>query len=115
MKATLSFRRRALIKSIAGGAALATGVVRALTQDEVGSPASRLADQWRAMSRVGYGPTPERVLALQGAPSAKAWALEQVDLAFAASRAPPRLAPDLAGINGSLPRSEEHTSELQSR
>ena len=104
MKATLSFRRRALIKSIAGGAALATGVVRALTQDEVGSPASRLADQWRALSRVGYGPTPERVLALQGAPSAKAWALEQVDLAFAASRTPPRLAPDLAGINGPLPQ-----------
>ncbi|MEO6624624.1 MAG: DUF1800 family protein, partial [Burkholderiaceae bacterium] len=106
MKSTLSISRRAVIKNFAGGAALAasTGAVRALAQDEAGGPASRLADHWRAMSRVGYGPTLERVLALQSAASAKAWSLEQVDLAFAASQTPPRLAPDLAGINAPLPQ-----------
>ncbi|MCY7306297.1 MAG: DUF1800 domain-containing protein, partial [Rhodoferax sp.] len=104
MKAVLSISRRAVIRNLAGGVALATGAVRALTPDEVGGPAARLADQWRAMSRVGYGPTPERVSALQGAASPKAWALEQIDLAYASSKTPPGLAPDLVGINAPLPQ-----------
>ena len=56
------------------------------------------------MSRVGYGPTPDLTLALQNAASAKAWALQQVELAYAASQSPPRLSADLAGINAPLPQ-----------
>ena len=72
--------------------------------DEAGNPARRLADQWRALSRVGYGPTPDLVLAVQNAPGVKAWALQQIDLAYAASQTPPRLAADLEGINAPLPQ-----------
>ncbi|MFY8044539.1 MAG: hypothetical protein ACOVOD_16595, partial [Rhodoferax sp.] len=50
------------------------------------------AQQWRAMSRVGYGPTIDLVHMLQAASSPRSWALAQVDLAFAASQKPPRIA-----------------------
>jgi uncharacterized protein (DUF1800 family) len=55
------------------------------------------------MSRVGYGPTPQLVRTVQGAASAKAWALQQIDLAYTASQSAPQMAPDLAGINAPLP------------
>jgi uncharacterized protein (DUF1800 family) len=40
---------------------------------------------------------------VQGAASAKAWALQQIDLAYTASQSAPQMAPDLAGINAPLP------------
>jgi len=62
------------------------------------------ADLWRAVSRVGYGPSEALVRSVQAAPSPRAWALQQIDLARAASQSPPRLAPDLADFNAPLPR-----------
>lgn len=61
------------------------------------------ADLWRALSRLGYGPSPASVAALQGQ-DVRTWALEQVALAHAASQQLPRLPPDLPAINASLPQ-----------
>ena len=58
---------------------------------------------WRAMSRVGYGPTPALLRSLESAASPKEWALAQVDLALAASRSPPAIPPENAGFNAPLP------------
>jgi uncharacterized protein (DUF1800 family) len=46
---------------------------------------------WRALSRVGYGPTP----ALSALDNPRQWALQQVDLASAASTQAPALSTDL--------------------
>ncbi len=58
------------------------------------------ADVWRATSRLGYGPSPASAQAAQT--DAKAWALQQVDAAYAASQKPPTIAADLAGFNAPL-------------
>jgi uncharacterized protein (DUF1800 family) len=55
------------------------------------------------MSRIGYGPTPGLVRAVQAAPSAKDWALQQIDLAHAASQIVPRMSADLTDIHAPLP------------
>ena len=59
---------------------------------------------WRAMSRVGYGASPSLAAAVQAAPTAKHWALQQVDLAYAASLQPPVVAADLTDFNAPLPQ-----------
>jgi uncharacterized protein (DUF1800 family) len=56
------------------------------------------------MSRVGYGPSPGLISALQAAPDARTWALAQVDLAFMASQTQPSISPDLAHFNTPLPQ-----------
>ena len=56
------------------------------------------------MSRVGYGPSPGLVRTLQAMPDARSWALAQVDIAWAASQAPPLISPDLANFNAALPQ-----------
>jgi uncharacterized protein (DUF1800 family) len=58
---------------------------------------------WRAMSRVGYGPSPALLAALQAASSPKDWALQQIDAARAASQHTPAIGADLAGLNAPLP------------
>jgi uncharacterized protein (DUF1800 family) len=55
------------------------------------------------MSRLGYGPSPGLVHSLQAAPSAQAWALQQVDDAFLASQQAPHVAGELADFNAALP------------
>ena len=62
------------------------------------------AQAWRAMSRLGYGPTAALARAVLAAPSPKAWALQQVDLAYAASQQAPRIAADAAEFNAPLPQ-----------
>jgi uncharacterized protein (DUF1800 family) len=52
---------------------------------------------WRATSRLGYGPTPASAQAAQA--GAKAWALQQIDAAYAASQRPPNIPAELAGFN----------------
>jgi len=59
---------------------------------------------WRALSRLGYGPTPALVAQVRQAGGARAWALAQVDAAFAASRLPPAPAPELAPFDQPLPQ-----------
>lgn len=72
-------------------------------QEPGGSPTST-ADLWRAVSRVGYGASVALLRAVQAASSPRAWAVQQIDLAFTASQSPPRLAADLADFSAPLPR-----------
>ncbi len=99
--------RRIAIKSIAGYA-LSTGVGATFdtwAQASQATPptnAATLAAAWRAMSRVGYGPTPWLVQAVKQASSPRDWALQQVDAAFSASQQPPRIARELTDFNAPL-------------
>ncbi len=52
---------------------------------------------WRATSRLGYAPTPASAQAAQA--GAKAWALQQIEVAYAASQKPPNIPADLAAFN----------------
>lgn len=97
--------RRIAIKNIATYA-ISTGSVAsfyAYSQPARTNNASDLALQWRAMSRLGYGPTPALVQAVQAASSPQAWALQQLELATVASQQAPALSADVAGINAPLP------------
>jgi len=103
--------RRNALKTIAGYAISAGAAgsfhAYALATAKLSTPSAvaeqLLAEQWRAMSRVGYGPTPSLVRALQTASSPQNWALQQIDAAYAASRVVPRMSADLADINAPLP------------
>ncbi|CDS50643.1 hypothetical protein [Polaromonas sp. CG9_12] len=53
---------------------------------------------WRATSRLGYAPTPDQTAAL----TPRTWALNQIDLAYAASQQAPAIPPELARINSPL-------------
>lgn len=83
-------------------ATLATRVMAQAANGNTSVPSASVAQAWRAMSRVGYGPSPALVRAMQAAPSARVWALQQLDLAFAASQLPPHIAADLADFNQPL-------------
>jgi uncharacterized protein (DUF1800 family) len=66
------------------------------------SPATAQSDTspaatWRATSRLGYGPSPASAQAAQT--GAKAWALQQIDAAYAASQKAPNIPTELAGFN----------------
>ena len=61
------------------------------------------AATWRALSRLGYGPTPALVEQVRQAGGARAWALRAIDDAFAASRQPPRLAGVAPDFDAPLP------------
>ena len=65
---------------------------------------SSLAEQWRALSRLGYGPSPALLRDIQGASSPRAWALQQVDIARQASQSAPSMSSDLQDINAPLPQ-----------
>ncbi len=61
-------------------------------------------DVWRALSRVGYGPSVQLLSEIAVAPSARQWALAQVSAAHAASQAPAPIAAELADFNQPLPK-----------
>lgn len=58
------------------------------------------ASAWRATSRLGYGPTAESAQAAQINP--KAWALQQIDAAYAASKNPAVIPAELAQLDQPL-------------
>ncbi len=60
-------------------------------------PDGSLTAVWRATSRLGYGPSAATVQAAQS--DAKAWAMQQVDAAFAASKQAPNIPAEFARIN----------------
>ena len=103
----LPLPRRAALKSLLALAGMGTGLGEVLAQGsnfQTDSAAlSANAQAWRAMARVGYGPTAALVRAVQSERSPKTWALQQIDLAYAASQKPPVLDKELAGINAPLP------------
>jgi uncharacterized protein (DUF1800 family) len=84
----------ALLAGLAGPAAQAEG------QTDAVPPTANLSATWRAASRLGYGPTPDSAQAAAASP--RAWALQQLDVAYAASKRPPTLPAELAGINAPL-------------
>lgn len=94
-----------LRKTLVVLACLASGtfVQSTLAQTADAGPTTSDTDTWRALARVGYGPNPALLRSLQAAPSARAWALQQVDVAYTASQQPPHIAPDLAAFNAPLP------------
>ena len=57
---------------------------------------------WRASSRLGYGPTESLVADIEHRGGARAWALQQVDEAYAASRQPAWIPPELTRFNQPL-------------
>jgi len=98
-------QRRNTLKRLASGASLlGLSGRQAWAQASDSTSSTATLDAWRAMSRVGYGPSPGLISTLQSAPNARTWALAQVDAAFAASQTRPLVAPDLVTFNASLPQ-----------
>ena len=77
-------------------AGLASLVCLAAGAPTGGPPLSADQAAWRAGSRLGYAPTPASIDALGASPLA--WALQQIDLARAASQQAAVIAPELARI-----------------
>jgi uncharacterized protein (DUF1800 family) len=97
--------RRTAIKKIAAYA-IATGAgvpFSSYAQVVKTFDTAEVAQQWRALSRLGYGPNAMLVQSIQSAASPKAWALQQLASATEASQRPPVLTADLAAINAPLP------------
>ncbi len=61
------------------------------------------AAEWRAVNRLTYGPTPALLADIKANGRPKAWALAQLDAARQASLEAPKIPPDLASINDTLP------------
>lgn len=89
---------RGFALALAGLALLGSPALRA--QTDGGPPSADVAAAWRASSRLGYAPTPASAQAAQAAP--RAWALQQIDEAHAASRRPPHIPAELARFNAPL-------------
>lgn len=102
--------RRTALKTLAAYGASATALIGQTGWAQVpNTPASATtlstnAQAWRAMARVGYGPTAALARAVLAAPSPRAWAVQQVDVAFAASQQAPRIAADAVEFNAGLPQ-----------
>lgn len=62
------------------------------------------AATWRALSRLGYGPTPALIAQVRQAGGARAWALAAIDAAIAASGLPATPTPDTAAFDQPLPQ-----------
>ena len=98
--------RRAAIQAVATSACLGfrPAFSQSAMQPDPTAGMSAQAQAWRAMSRVGYGPSAALVQAIQTAHSPRDWALQQVDAAFNASQQVPRIANEWADFNAPLPR-----------
>ena len=91
----MSFRTRSLRHlALAAACTVALGA-----EAQTGTDA---AAEWRAASRLGYGPTPALLEEMRRAGGAKAWALREIDAAYAASREPARIPEKLARFNQPL-------------
>ena len=84
--------------------AMAFGVGGTALRQGWAQSAPAAAHTWRALSRLGYGPTVETLAGLQAVGDARQWAQAQVNLAFDASRQSPRIASDMADFSQSLPQ-----------
>ncbi len=101
---THPMRRRSLLKALTAAAAWPVSHgLHAAASVHAATSLNPQAAAWRALSRVGYGPTAQLALGINDLASAQAWALQQVDAAHAAARKLPALPPELAGFNAPLP------------
>ncbi len=108
------------MQALATSACLGSGLVfpQSATRPDPATDMPAQAQAWRAMNRVGYGPSATLVQAIQTARSPRDWALEQVDAAFNASQQTPRIASELADFNAPLPRifdGFQHERELRAK
>ena len=103
--------RRTVLRTVATSACLGSGLIfssafaqpaKTSASPSAASELPASAQAWRAMSRVGYGPSATLVQAIQAARSPRDWALQQVDAAFVASQQAPRIAAELADFNAPL-------------
>ncbi|MEO7108599.1 MAG: DUF1800 domain-containing protein [Rhodoferax sp.] len=100
---TVCLSRRTILQSVAASTCLSSGLVFAQSATP-STDLSTSAQAWRAMSRVGYGPSAALVQTVQASRTPRDWALLQVDAAFNASQQAPRIASELADFNAPLPR-----------
>lgn len=106
-------RRRAMALLVAALAALAACGAIAARADN--TPAEAAAT-YRALSRLGYGPTPALIEQVQRAGGARAWALREIDAARAASAQPVRLGGVAPDFNAPLPEIfERYRDEREQR
>jgi uncharacterized protein (DUF1800 family) len=70
----------------------------------VASGGQPLADSWRVLSRLGYGPTERLLQGVNVAGGARAWGLAQIELAYQASRQPAAIPAAWADFDAPLPR-----------
>ncbi|MDP1740508.1 MAG: DUF1800 domain-containing protein [Polaromonas sp.] len=88
-----------LALALAGCFTLTPWPVHAQTDGAIGGSANTAA-AWRASSRLGYAPTPASAQSASADP--RAWALQQVQAAYAASRRPPNIPAELSRFNAPL-------------
>ena len=97
-----------IVLLVLGACAQTPGVSTRSTAGEavpsVNLDTSSMAARWRAINRLGYGPSPALLQSVQGAPDARQWAHTQLDAAWAASQRAPALPPTLAEIDLTLPQ-----------
>lgn len=94
--------RRTILQSVTASVYLGSGLTIAQSTPRP-SDLSTSAQAWRAMARVGYGPSAALVQTVLAARSPREWALQQIDSAFNASQQPPSIASELADFNAPLP------------
>ena len=86
---------------------LALAAASAFALHAQAEPEAAAAAEWRAASRLGYGPTPALLEDMRRAGGPKAWALQQIDAATAASRSPARIPAAMARFNEPLEQTFE--------
>ena len=101
-QATATLHRRTLLQCLATASLWGTTGLGFKTWAQTGD--GNLTEPWRAVSRLGYGPTPALLRDIQSASSPRTWALQQIDLAWRASQSAPAMAHDVRDINAPLPQ-----------
>ena len=80
------------------------------------APAGPHADQWRAFSRFGYGPTLQDVPGTAGTEQGRAWAMDALAQAVQAAQRPPAIPPEYSGFEIPLSSlTELNRASLQER
>lgn len=100
-------RRRSLLQMLTLTSAFSGAGLGKLAWAQMPASAStdkNLADTWRVLSRLGYGPNPNLLRAVQSSTRPRSWALQQVDAAYRASQQAPLIATDLRTFNEPLPQ-----------
>ena len=98
-----ALQRRTLLQWLGSSTALSSVALPAMAQT-ASSPQQELQDSWRALSRLGYGANPDLLRAVAASGSARNWAAQQIDQAYAASQRPATIATELSTFNLPLPQ-----------